>query len=69
VGSDRTKTAAINKMKVTCSSIGIPQAEPILKEYFMSKDWAVGFLKFRKQPLALSSGKFMGKILASRNNY
>jgi hypothetical protein len=31
------KTAAINKMKVRCSSMGMPQAEPILKEYFMDK--------------------------------
>jgi hypothetical protein len=31
------KTAGINKMKVRCSSMGMPQAEPILKEYFMNK--------------------------------
>lgn len=31
-------TAAIKSMKVMCSSMGIPQAEPIFKEYFIIKD-------------------------------
>jgi hypothetical protein len=37
LGSERIKTAAIRSMKVKCSSIGIPHAEPILKEYFIDK--------------------------------
>ena len=33
--SDRTKTAAIRRMNVMCSSMGMPQTEPILKEYLI----------------------------------
>ena len=33
----KPKTAKISKMKVRCSSMGIPQAEPILKDNFIIK--------------------------------
>ena len=35
LGIDRMKTAMIKSMNVMCSSMGMPQTEPILKEYLI----------------------------------